>query len=204
MTGERSHPRAGQQGARMVELPFSKGGARHRVGRQWLARSRALTPRGSPRGSAAAAVVRGGGAVVQIANSVGPRLERCRLVSRITVKRLKRVGLYRRVKTWVFIYMCLSDSNCECYTVAPMMDYTTAHFRFMCRLLSLNTWLYTEMEAGMGVVHVFCLFAHHSRPGDCLLITEYTPGTQLRSFNPFNPFNSSNSFVRSCIRSTRL
>ena len=31
-------------------------------------------------------------------------------------------------------------------SVAPMMDYTTAHFRAMCRMLSLKTWLYTEME----------------------------------------------------------
>tara|TARA_B110000003_G_scaffold981_2_gene1028 strand:- start:172 stop:1920 length:1749 start_codon:yes stop_codon:yes gene_type:complete len=38
-------------------------------------------------------------------------------------------------------------------SVAPMMDYTTAHFRHLCRLLSSHTWLYTEMEVDQTLVH---------------------------------------------------
>ena len=38
-------------------------------------------------------------------------------------------------------------------SVAPMMDYTTAHFRNLCRLLSRHTWLYTEMEVDQTLVH---------------------------------------------------
>ena len=38
-------------------------------------------------------------------------------------------------------------------SVAPMMDYTTAHFRHLCRLLSRHTWLYTEMEVDQTLVH---------------------------------------------------
>ena len=34
-----------------------------------------------------------------------------------------------------------------------MMDYTTAHFRVLCRLLSSNTWLYTEMEVDQTLTH---------------------------------------------------
>ena len=38
-------------------------------------------------------------------------------------------------------------------SVAPMMDYTTAHFRYLCRLLSAHTWLWTEMEVDQTLVH---------------------------------------------------
>ena len=38
-------------------------------------------------------------------------------------------------------------------SVAPMMDYTTPHFRVLCRLLSRKTWLYTEMEVDQTLVH---------------------------------------------------
>mmetsp|Transcript_4273 Transcript_4273/g.10337 ORF Transcript_4273/g.10337 Transcript_4273/m.10337 type:complete len:577 (+) Transcript_4273:2298-4028(+) len=38
-------------------------------------------------------------------------------------------------------------------SVAPMMEYTTAHFRYLCRLLSSRTWLYTEMEVDRTLVH---------------------------------------------------
>ena len=38
-------------------------------------------------------------------------------------------------------------------SVAPMMDYTTPHFRVLCRLLSRRTWLYTEMEVDQTLVH---------------------------------------------------
>ena len=31
-------------------------------------------------------------------------------------------------------------------SIAPMMEYTTPHFRHLVRLLTANTWLYTEME----------------------------------------------------------
>ena len=34
-----------------------------------------------------------------------------------------------------------------------MMDYTTPHFRVLCRLLSRKTWLYTEMEVDQTLVH---------------------------------------------------
>ena len=34
-----------------------------------------------------------------------------------------------------------------------MMDYTTPHFRVLCRLLSRRTWLYTEMEVDQTLVH---------------------------------------------------
>ena len=38
-------------------------------------------------------------------------------------------------------------------SVAPMMEYTTAHFRVMCRLMSAKTWLCTEMEVDQTLTH---------------------------------------------------
>ena len=38
-------------------------------------------------------------------------------------------------------------------SVAPMMEYTTAHFRVMCRLMSAKTWLWTEMEVDQTLTH---------------------------------------------------
>ena len=38
-------------------------------------------------------------------------------------------------------------------SVAPMMEYTTPHFRVMCRLLSRHAWLWTEMEVDQTLTH---------------------------------------------------
>jgi tRNA-dihydrouridine synthase A len=38
-------------------------------------------------------------------------------------------------------------------SVAPMMEYTTPHFRVMCRLMSAHTWLWTEMEVDQTLTH---------------------------------------------------
>ncbi|HET7395540.1 MAG TPA: tRNA dihydrouridine(20/20a) synthase DusA [Gammaproteobacteria bacterium] len=37
--------------------------------------------------------------------------------------------------------------------VAPMMDYTDRHFRYLLRLLSKHTWLYTEMVTTGAILH---------------------------------------------------
>jgi len=39
-------------------------------------------------------------------------------------------------------------------SVAPMMDWTDTHFRYLCRLLTRHTWLYTEMVVDATLVHV--------------------------------------------------
>ena len=48
-------------------------------------------------------------------------------------------------------------------SVAPMMDYTTVHFRYLCRLLSANTWLYTVGKGGNPATHSssFILIMYH-------------------------------------------
>ena len=38
-------------------------------------------------------------------------------------------------------------------SIAPMMEYTTPHFRHLVRLLTANTWLYTEMEVDQTLRH---------------------------------------------------
>ena len=38
-------------------------------------------------------------------------------------------------------------------SIAPMMEYTTPHFRHLVRLLTANTWLYTEMEVDQALRH---------------------------------------------------
>ena len=38
-------------------------------------------------------------------------------------------------------------------SIAPMMEYTTPHFRHLVRLLTKNTWLYTEMEVDQTLKH---------------------------------------------------
>ena len=38
--------------------------------------------------------------------------------------------------------------------IAPMMEYTHNHFRYLCRLLSKRVWLWTEMEVDMTLKHV--------------------------------------------------
>jgi hypothetical protein len=38
-------------------------------------------------------------------------------------------------------------------SIAPMMEYTTPHFRHLVRLLTKNTWLYTEMEVDQTLRH---------------------------------------------------
>ncbi len=37
--------------------------------------------------------------------------------------------------------------------VAPMMDYTDRHFRYLCRLLSPHCWLYTEMVTTGAILY---------------------------------------------------
>ena len=39
-------------------------------------------------------------------------------------------------------------------SIAPMMEYTHNHFRYLCRLLSKRVWLWTEMEVDMTLKHV--------------------------------------------------
>ena len=39
-------------------------------------------------------------------------------------------------------------------SIAPMMEYTHHHFRYLCRLLSKRVWLWTEMEVDMTLKHV--------------------------------------------------
>lgn len=41
-------------------------------------------------------------------------------------------------------------------SVAPMMDYTDVHYRQLARLLSKNTWLYTEMVVDKTILHTTC------------------------------------------------
>ena len=38
-------------------------------------------------------------------------------------------------------------------SIAPMMEYTTPHFRHLVRLLTKKTWLYTEMEVDQTLFH---------------------------------------------------
>ncbi|MEM1244009.1 MAG: tRNA dihydrouridine(20/20a) synthase DusA, partial [Pseudomonadota bacterium] len=49
------------------------------------------------------------------------------------------------------------------FSVAPMMDYTDRHFRFLARLLSPNAWLYTEMIHANAIIHgdTTRFLAHH-------------------------------------------
>jgi tRNA-dihydrouridine synthase A len=39
------------------------------------------------------------------------------------------------------------------FSVAPMMDWTDRHFRYLCRLLSKNALLYTEMVTSGAIIH---------------------------------------------------
>ena len=39
------------------------------------------------------------------------------------------------------------------YSVAPMMDWTDRHYRYMARLISKSVWLYTEMVTANAIVH---------------------------------------------------
>lgn len=38
-------------------------------------------------------------------------------------------------------------------SVAPMLDWTDRHYRYMARLISQNTWLYTEMINANAIIH---------------------------------------------------
>lgn len=63
-------------------------------------------------------------------------------------------------------------------SVAPMMDYTDRHFRYLCRLLSPNTWLYTEMVTTGALIHgdQASHLAHH--------VAEYPLALQLGGSEP--------------------
>lgn len=39
------------------------------------------------------------------------------------------------------------------YSVAPMMDWTDRHYRYLARLISPSTWLYTEMVTSHAILH---------------------------------------------------
>ncbi|WP_197473138.1 tRNA-dihydrouridine synthase, partial [Oleiphilus sp. HI0123] len=39
------------------------------------------------------------------------------------------------------------------FSVAPMMDWTDRHYRYMARLLSKHTLLYTEMVTTGAIIH---------------------------------------------------
>ncbi|WVZ98468.1 hypothetical protein U9M48_043908 [Paspalum notatum var. saurae] len=39
------------------------------------------------------------------------------------------------------------------FSVAPMMDWTDNHYRTLARLISMHTWLYTEMVVAETIVH---------------------------------------------------
>jgi len=41
----------------------------------------------------------------------------------------------------------------ERFSVAPMMDYTDRHFRFLLRFLTKRAWLYTEMVTSEALIH---------------------------------------------------
>ena len=72
-------------------------------------------------------------------------------------------------------------------SIAPMMEYTTPHFRHLVRLLTANTWLYTEMEVDQTLRHTdhprldrFLDFPVAGHPtalqlGGCLLYTSPSP-----------------------------
>lgn len=50
----------------------------------------------------------------------------------------------------------LQDSNLQpkrTLSVAPMLDWTDRHYRYMARLITKNAWLYTEMINANAVVH---------------------------------------------------
>jgi tRNA-dihydrouridine synthase A len=38
-------------------------------------------------------------------------------------------------------------------SVAPMMDWTDLHYRYLARLMSRHTWLYTEMVVDSTLIH---------------------------------------------------
>ncbi|GAB5362665.1 hypothetical protein AAMO2058_000817100 [Amorphochlora amoebiformis] len=41
----------------------------------------------------------------------------------------------------------------ERFSVAPMMDYTDRHFRFLLRMITKKAWLYTEMITSEALIH---------------------------------------------------
>jgi len=59
-------------------------------------------------------------------------------------------------------------------SVAPMMDYTDVHYRQLARLMSKNTWLYTEMVVDKTLIHNpnhdgFLWFPPEQHPISCQL-----------------------------------
>lgn len=59
-------------------------------------------------------------------------------------------------------------------SVAPMMDYTDLHYRQLARLMSKNTWLYTEMVVDKTILHTtardkFLWFPPEQHPISCQL-----------------------------------
>ena len=59
-------------------------------------------------------------------------------------------------------------------SVAPMMDYTDVHYRQLARLMSRNTWLYTEMVVDSTLIHNpdhdrFLAFPPEQHPISCQL-----------------------------------
>ena len=48
----------------------------------------------------------------------------------------------------------VASTSTALLSIAPMMEYTHNHFRYLCRLLSKRVWLWTEMEVDMTLTHV--------------------------------------------------
>jgi len=46
-----------------------------------------------------------------------------------------------------------SDPRLEKFSIAPMMDYTDRHFRFLLRMITRRAWLYTEMVTAEAIIH---------------------------------------------------
>src|SRR5438309_2511824 len=46
-----------------------------------------------------------------------------------------------------------SLSSLHLISVAPMMDWTNKHFRYLLRLISKSTWLYTEMITAQALCY---------------------------------------------------
>jgi len=45
----------------------------------------------------------------------------------------------------------LDPATTERFSIAPMMDYTDRHFRYLLRMITKKAWLYTEMVTSEAV-----------------------------------------------------
>ena len=74
------------------------------------------------------------------------------------------------------------------FCVAPMMQYTDMHDRFLLRLISKKVFLYTEMIATGSLIYGKCFdqleFNKEEHPVGCLLYTSPSPRDGLLSRMP--------------------